>query len=444
MKRQRVIALALSAALVASLTGCSTSIGSNTSIFISETTDAVSTMLSSGASSSSSDSSSAEEDTSGKTALDTPGDFTVDEDGTYSFSGVENASYYQVFIADANAEDEDAYLDTTDQIEEDGSGTYTGSIAESLSYGYGDFTVRVVAYPDYSDETYKKSEASSVSFTSTGAVDEPQFAYYWDCFTGTFDIQLINVESYEYQSFPTLIEVTLTNEADSSDALTLTIENVSLDDDVYSVSTTEVTDGVTYAVTADVTWDETYVTNPSASVEVGSVAVSSTASAITDGYGYLNTDIYSSRDYPAVAENFDVEEGGSMGGWYQFTPYQVSSKGVASHVSFSTTVTYYIATPTEEVTEGSLYSYTYTTANSDGSVEEAFTSVTGQTSGGGGTTGTLEIYEDGTFSATVDYVAGVIAAMTTFSSEIWGTWTDNGDGTINLYYDHTSTVLYDD
>lgn len=440
MKRSKnILAIATASVLAFALTGCTT-IGTNTSLYFSEVADAVDTML---YSKSDAEAAVVEDDDSDKTALSTPEDFTVSEDGSYSFSSVENASYYQLFIYEADAEDHETYISTSEQIEEDGSGTYSGSITESLTYGYGDFEVTVVAYPDYSDTENKKSEEASAEFTNSGEVDEPQFAYYWDCFTGTFDIQLINIANYEYESFPTVAEVTLTNEEDSSDTVTLDIEGISLEDNIYSVSTTELTDGATYDIDVDVEWDETYVTNPSATVSLDPVTISSTASAITEGYGYLNEDIYSSRDYPAVGLNFNVEEGGSMGVWYQFTPYQVSSKGIASYVSFSTTVMDYVATPCETVTDGSLYSYTFETSTSD-SAAESFTTVTGEVGGSGGTTGTLEIYEDGTFTASVDYVAGIIDAMTTFASDIQGTWTDNGDGTINLYYDHTSTVLYDD
>lgn len=427
-KGKRGMAAVLALALCASLTGCTT-LGTNTGIYFSEMSDAWSTLVSSMGRSSSTASTGTAEETVSENALGTPGDFTVDESGNYSFTGVENASYYQIFIYDTA--DQSEYLSVSGQIEETGSGTYTGNIAESLTYGYGDYTVKVIAYPDYSDNDHEKSAAASCEFVNTGTVDEPAVAYYWDCFTGTMGVQLTNINAYEYQSLPTQVEVTFTNEADSADVTTVTIEGVSLEDDIYSAETTELTDGATYSIEVSAMWDETYVDNPEYTGTLDPVTISSEASVITEGYGYLNKDIYSDIDYPAVAENFNLAEGGSMGVWYAFTPYTVSDKGMISYVSFDGTDMNFVATPAE-TTDGAAYAYTFAIEV----VEE----------GGFGSskTGTLKIYEDGTFTASVDYVEGVIAAMTTFASDIQGTWSDNGDGTVNLYYDHTSTVLYED
>jgi hypothetical protein len=98
---------------------------------------------------------------------------------------------------------------------------------------------------------------------------------------------------------------------------------------------------------------------------------------------------------------------------------------------------YYNATPTT-TTSGSLYTYDIEVANANGSVKP-WSVGGGREYENSSVPGKLEIYEDGTFKISLEYTYFDLDQMTgsaydIAASECEGTWTDNGDGTINLSY----------
>lgn len=430
MKKRTNVFYALLVVMCLGLSACTTA-GDNASEFFSQVGTKVSILMSSSSSDSSdSDSTEAEEADSDTTPLDAPGDFTVDEDGSYSFTGVEDADYYLLYMYDVNAES-DTYTYLSSNIEEDGSGTYSGNLSDSISYAYGDYRVEAVAYPSVSDEEHGTSEASEAELYVSGEVTEPTFNFVWSCFTQELDVSLDNASDYSLTAYPTSITVTLTNEEDSGDVVTATLEDVS--GESSTVAVTGVTLEATYDVSVDVAWDENFVTNASASSELGSVVVSETANAASDNYTY-STGIYSYMDYPLMAYDFDVTEGGEL------ARYTIASSGgdmMFGGSQSTATEVIYTATPTDAA-DGDLYTFTWTAVNDDGSslrssdwgsLDEA--------------TGTLHIYEDGTFMMESDaayiYTDQISSANQYHdASSVEGIWVDNGDGTITLAFDLTT------
>ena len=419
-------------ALLLSLTlaGCST-VGDNTEEYFSQIGKKVSILTSSSKSNSSSSSAEEEEEVDdGKTALDSPGDLTIGEDGSYSFTGVDNADYYLLYMYDANS-DSDTYTYLSSNIEEDGSGTYTGYLTDSITYAYGDYRIEAVAFPAVSDDVYKKSAASEATLYVSGEVSDPEISFVWSCFTEELDVIIDNIDDYTYTAYPTLVEVTLTNEADASDVVTTTLENLSADADTVAV--TGVTLEETYSVSVSVSWNDNYVTNASASAEPGSVTVSATANAASDNYEY-NSGLFNYLDYPLMAYSFDVTEGGDMGSWKI-----VSGTSWGATVSETAEYVNYTATPID-TEDGDLYTFSFAAANDNG--EDLVTMTWGSVSEA---TGTLHIYEDGTFYIKGDCIficTDQISSANQYhdANSIEGIWTDNGDGTINLAFDLSSEV----
>ena len=441
MKKKKWMTAALLLTASVGLTGCGSSIVENSTQYFNEISERLVAI-------GGNDASTSKDEESNKKALEIPGDFTVDEGGNYTFSGVENAGYYIVYMYDANGAEGDAYLQISNNISEDGSGTYTGNLSDDMSYGYGDYRIEVVAYPEVTDEEYRKSESAAYEYVLTGSVAEPTYAYLWDSFSETLSVQMTSIGEYKYTAYPELLEVTLTNKDDSADVVTLTLEDLTLIDDTFVVTTSDVTKDATYDIKVSATWDEAIVTNPTAETEVGTVTVSSNKNVVSWGYGYCDTSRYSFLDYPMVAENFNLEEGGSIGEWYSFTPY--SSVGYSVQNAEATATwqeecsEYYTATPTDAA-EGSAYTYTVEVADSNGNA--VYMSDFGMlTEMEGPITGTLEIYEDGTFQLKLDgremvWIEVKGSGLNFTPCTVDGTWTDNGDGTVTLNYDRSTAVL---
>lgn len=431
MKGKKLIVLALMLCL--SLTACST-VETNSAQYFSQLTTRLSSWSNKIEQTDSSESSTADD---GTTPLATPGDFRVGADGSYSFTGVENADYYIIYMYDADSDSSEyAYISTN--IDANDSNTYSGMLTDFNEYAYANYRVEVIAYPSITDKENRASEAASCDYLKSGEVDAPQLAYKWDYFSGELEVQLINIESYQLTSYPTLLEVTLTSTADSSDVMTASAENLSLDDDLYSVIFTDVTTDATYSISANVSWNEELVTNPSATVDVGTVTVKSNENAISEGFGYQNSSVYSSFDFPVVALNFDPTVGGDIGVWYQYTAMTVSRSDVTP-ASFGTDNVYFTAEPIE-ANSGALYSFKTDAKNASGVLS------LGWGAEADSATGTLDIFADGTFTLTIDYqYLGTdpisSAKKELYASQINGTWTENDDGTLNLSYDRSTAVL---
>jgi hypothetical protein len=440
MKRKKVLALVLLGVICGSLTGCGTTLVNNTKEYFNQVGTVLGYYMEDSSGSSEDDGTRldaptdvklAEAEDTGEEQSEAAGpDMQMQAGGgwEYSFTGVENASYYQVEVYKIEDGSEESYASET--VQDDGSESYTGTLNIS-DLGYGDYEARVYAIPATDDDEHSKSEAGVYEFQLSGEVDAPSYAYLWDYFTGTLEIQIINLEDYSSTLEPDTVEFVLENTDDSSDTITLSLEP-DREGMVYSAETTEVTADATYTITASAAWDEDYVTNASAETEVGEVTVSSEDNAESEGFGYLHRDVYMNLDYPAVQNNFDVDEGGLAGIWYYF--YYTDSSAPTWGGDFTM---YYNATPTT-TTSGSLYTYDIEVANANGSVKP-WSVGGGREYENSSVPGKLEIYEDGTFKISLEYTYFDLDQMTgsaydIAASECEGTWTDNGDGTINLSY----------
>lgn len=460
MKRKKILLAAL-VALCLVLTGCSSSLSDNSGIYLSQMGQKMDIWLNSANAPAPQPSGASDPGTAddGKTALATPGNWSVADDGSYSFDAVDGAGYYIVYLYDTQSEDTSfAYM--SQNIDEDGSGSYSGKLADLFDYCYGLYDAEIVAYPAVGVKDVKKSAASTCGFSVIGEVPAPQVAYLWDCFTGTLGMELINIEDYGASSFPTSMEVTFTNQADSSDVITMSLENLSVLEDIFYASTQDVTKDATYTVSASLTWDSSIVTNDSITVDVGTVTTASDKNAMVDGYGYLDTSIYLSMDFPMVVTDFDPVKGGSAGTWYFYVNAFMTNKGVAIPSTFRDCLSfqgekgsmggayhdgedvYFTVTPMA-ANAGSAYSYTLD-VRGERDVISMFDGFFWNDMSAA--SGSLELYTDGTFLMTISEPessggAGPGGGSRGINgSSIQGRWVENGDGTVTLSYDHTSTT----
>ena len=430
MKTKKIVALLLILAVCFSLTACTTA-GENVNEYFNQVSKKLAII--NGNKSSSSDSSDS------KTPLAAPANLTIDENGNFSFESVENADNYIVYFYDKST---DVGRYNSNPITET-----SGNLRDLVDYAFGIYNIKVVAYPDATDKTYKKSDAATAEYTYQGEVVAPEYAYRWDCFTKEFGVELVNIAEYEKSTFPLSAEITLTPA--SGDAVTLSIEGFSLEDNIFSAGTESLANG-DYTITAVTTWDSEIVTNSVIESDIGNVTISDKYNAMSAGYGYLNTDVYTTLDYPTVAD-FDPTVGGSIGTWYYFENYKVSYKGVVTTATFGerdVEDVWYTATPAETVTDGSLYSFDIELQNASGKISlyDGFF-YHDQNKG----YGTLEVKEDGTFtleilgsvqeeSSSQQGGMGMGGSGGVPHGSIQGTWIDNGDGTIKLSYDRTTAV----
>ena len=432
-----------------SLAACST-IGTNTDEYISQ----VKTVLSHY----NSGSEAAAEDDANR--LPTPTNLTVDDKWNFTFDAVAGAGYYVVTLNHVTDSDKEEYASVT--VEDDGSAAYTGDFGiistnaftgneEVKATPYGQYIAKVVAVPKTDDTEHKKSKGGTNEFTLSGEVAAPAFEYLWDYFTGTLTVQISNLADYSTTQEPERITCVLTNTADAADAITLNMEKPSLSGRVYEVSTQDVTPGATYAIATETTWADTYVTNPQSSVAVGSVTTDAANNVASDGFGRIDNDIYMNLDYPAVQMNFDTAAGGQAGKWYFFYYTDSTDPIWGLDTSGSDFSMYYTATPKaadatpESAADGARYSYDISVCNVDGEVK-AWSLGGGRAYEDVALPGTLNIYDDGTFLMTIHYTYFGFDKMTgspydVASSQCEGTWTDNGDGTINLSYNSDTAKL---
>lgn len=448
MKRNRFLTLGFLAVLCVSLCGCTTA-GKYTGQYFDHVGSRVETWLG-GSSSKFGD----DADSSGKTALATPANFSVDDSGSFQFDSVEGAENYTIYLYDGETGD-GKYSSSSIT----GSGTISGSLTDYGTCGYGQFRAEVVAYPAMSDSTHKKSKPGTCEVTMTGEAEAAKVTYCWDCFTGTLEVQLSNVEDYLTSAFPTKVKVTFTNTVDAADVITLSFENISLENDVFYASTTEVTKDAVYAVDAVVEFPDV-VTSGTQNLDLGTLTTDSSANFLCDGFAYMRSGVYSYADFP-IAADIDPDKDGQFSIWHYYKAYSLSDKGIASPASFTGDDIYFTAQPVETVTEGSAYSWTIRMANGDGKIVS--------TGGMGGATemaagiGTLECYLDGTFllsitggegddepaetggnvgvdGAEIPAGFGPGGASGVTASEVKGSWKANDDGTIHLSFDLSTAV----
>ena len=429
LKTRKLAMVLAGVACMGVMTGCSTKVGEHSSTYFKQMSYVFTTAAKNAAGT---DSASSLD----PNALLAPGNFTVNEDGSYSFDAVENAQYYYIYVY-ANGTTKDATAQS-EKITEDGSGTYTGNLSDFANLTYQDWTVRVVAYPD-ADGEKKPSPASSVTYTKAGEVDygEPQIYYMWSLASKTLTIKVDDME-YGNTAYPTSIHLTLTNTADDSDVIELDIDDITSSS--ATASTTAAKEDATYSITADFTWDANFVSNPSYSISGAEAETSSSENKIAGDF-YYSSSIFKAFDFPHVQENFDPVKGGLAGMWYN------NGSESSSRMPWETvdeddetdTNAYFEATP-KAAENGAEYSYDIIVSSPSGSI-----TATPKLSPGGATTkhifGSLDIFADGTFKMTIEYqylrTDSMNAAVYYVPGvECDGVYSKNADGTLNLSYDH--------
>ena len=336
----------------------------------------------------------------GKTKLEAPGSFTLSENGDYSFTGVAGADYYLVYFCAPDATgDSDPFLFSSSSIDAVGTGgeVYEGNVDDLVRYGYGEYLVKVFAFPNLNDSTHAMSTAATATYSFSGAQDAPVIDYLWNTFTDTIDIQVSNIADYMYQSYPDKVEVTFTNTADSADTVVVTLEDLSAE--VYSITSDALTRGATYDISAVGYSESAYVTNPTSDTTAVAQGVTFDGhNVISANYYYTDGIARNSFSYPQYVDRLDLTAGG------------VFNCGNVS-ISFNFT-----ATPVA-ASAGSAYSFSMVSDNRPFAIKD----------------GILELYPDGTFR--FDQYSEMPPQG---PSHIEGIWTDNGDGTANLSFDHST------
>lgn len=397
MKLRKLLSLLLMVCVLGLLcTSCATTALDNITTYYAE----VGAVMDDWFASSTSADGSATESQSTAAKLDTPADFTLSENGDYSFTGVANADYYLVYLCAPDATgDSDPFLFSSNSIAATGTGgeTYSGNIDDLVQYGYGEYLVKVFAFPSLNDSAHAMSTAATASYSFSGAQDAPVVDYLWNTFDSTVDVQVSNIADYMYQAYPDSVEVTFTNTADSADTVVVTVEELSADH--YNAVSDALTPGATYDITAVAHSENAYVTNPTSdTTQVAQGVTFDGHNVISANYYYTDGIARNSFSYPQYVDRFDLTNGG------------VFDCGNSS-ISFNFT-----AAPTT-TSAGSAYTYSMTSDNRPFAIKD----------------GTLELYTDGTFR--FDQYSEMPPQG---PSHIEGIWTDNGDGTANLSFDHST------
>ncbi len=444
--RKKLCLLLAAALCVALMAGCSSNVGEHSSTYIKQMQNVINTAKNSDRLIAEAEAKASEKPaaTVAENALAAPANFVVNADGSYSFDAVENAQYYYVYIyADAVTQDASA---TSEKILDDGSASYTGSVADITTLTYSSWNIRVAAYPDYENSDYIASPEAKCDYLYTGAVDygTPTFGYMWNVGSGTLTIKVADME-YDRTAYPTDIKLTLTNEADSSDVVVIDVTDIA--DDSIQASTTDAKADAVYSIQAEFTWDAEYVTNPSFTTDGGEAETSSVENTISGDF-YYSSAIYKAFNFPHIQKNFDPEVGGSAGVWYNdgsessggfFGFWPGMQQTSAEDEEEEDKSVYFEATPID-AEDGALYSYDIMATSPSGSMSVGTKMAPGNTSADR-VFGTLNIYADGTFSMEIEYqyvsTDRVNSAVQYVPGSIcYGTYTTNDDGTLNLSYDH--------
>lgn len=391
---RKTLAAVLAVGMAAGLTGCGSTVAANTNDYFTNVSSILHTLQSNGSQQDAASSSTAD----AGNQLATPTDFTVDENGSYSFTGVEDAEYYLLYFCDPTATgDDDSYIYTSGPINANSSNTYSGSCADEFSYAFGSYLAKVYAFPDLTDKDHSMSKPAIAEYSYSGNQSAPELNYYWNTFDGSMSIQVANLGTYEFEAYPDKVDITFTNTENSADVVALTMENVTPDNN--QLDTDALTKGATYDVTAVATSNSEYVLNPTSdTTTVATGLLLGDSSLITDAYSYSDGFANNIFAWPRAYDGFDLENGGTAG----YAPAMGGGK------------TEFVATP---VSSGD-GSYTYDLA-----------------AGNWTRSGKLELKADGTFTAELEGSGPVN------SSEYGGSWVDNGDGTATISYDPSQLVI---
>ena len=262
MKRYRIAAAALAAAGVL-LTGCSTSVGDFAEDYMAGASDVLDFGSSSVQTSTSASDEDEEDEEEAVALLDSPADFTMDNDGNYSFGSVEGAVQYYIYLCDTEAvEDTDDYMYAA-QMKATDDDVISGSMP--FEFQYGSYLAKVFAV----DEDNNFSAATVLEYEHTGEITTPRIAYSWDG-AGTITFDFVNITAYEYSVVPN-VEITVTDLSDGTETVIL------MDDAETSAYLDAELSAGEYMIVSHGVTDSVYVTNQTTdeyvvaeSVELGS------------------------------------------------------------------------------------------------------------------------------------------------------------------------------
>lgn len=365
--RKHAAACAVSALLVLALTGCSTTVGTNWSIYsryMKQVLGGSSTKTTTTASSAASTA----------TEMDAPASFTISGD-TYTFSGVDNASQYLIYLCEKGSENDDDDFQYSGAISADGSAEYTGSVSTLTNCAYGEYTAKVFAVA----EDYSMSKGVLTDYNIRGAIPAPKLAYSYDGH-GILTLQLANSSDYSKAVTPDEITVTLAGPTE---------QDVKFDEGFadFDVEKLEAGD---YTITAVAKSSSAWVTAPESEAGVLNVT--------------LGTEELASEDY--------VKPRGMGAGWEVKPTALTIAEGesgftfkIGGHDFFKTT-----ATLADTPDEGAAYTYLLAKGDPNAPFDVDMR---------------LQLMSDGTAELTVEAAGPITAAHK------YGTWTNNG-GTIEV------------
>lgn len=406
MKNKKVLPLCLALFAAVTLSGCTTAV-SNAELYFSNTKQVLDRLFPAG----NAQESGNEQEETDVLRLDAPANFSIDADGNYTFESVEGADFYLIYFCDeSSTDDNDSYLFSSQQIKEDGSGTYQGNCKDLFDYAYGGYLAKVFAFPSAESDRVR-SAAATADYYYEGEQSAPELYYLWNTFDGTLGLQVANMDVYQHEAYPQEIEVIFTNTEDPTDVVTAAFTDLSEDNNQIVVE--NLTRGSTYSVEATAYNESEYVLNHTSETTLVSDALYvGEYSHVTDGYFYDDGLGRQRWNWPIWKENFDLVNGGDAG---RSVYYPI---GLPAYVPTMLSFEDYVEV--KETTPGSAYSYTFYGIKWNELPDFV---------------GWMELYPDGTFEA---YTLGSGGCA---SSTISGTWIDHGDGTATLSYDHSSIVL---
>lgn len=385
-------------------TGCGTTVVENTQNYFAQVGNVISDLQKGG-----------EGEQKGAETIDVPklaapADFTVDADGNFSFGAVEDADHYLIYMCAPDAvKDEDDFIYSSDAIYDNGNTDCKGNLSDVMDYAYGEYLVKVLAFPALDDTGHDFSQAATASYTITGTMDNPEISYFWNAFTDTMDIQISNIDNYQYEVYPDQVVVTFTNTEDDSDIVKVELKDISLEN--CSIKTDAVLRGNTYEITAVAESTSEFVNNASSDVvQVEQALALGERNILVDGYSFpegSNGFARGAGQFPNICESFAPETGGVCGEAIGSAP-----GGAGDRIELI-----YTATPTEAA-EGAAYSY---------SIEAP---------GFFPFTGSMSLYADNSLVMLMDGPAGPVQP-----TQIEGLWFENEDGTYTLCFNPDSVTV---
>ncbi len=324
-------------------TGCGTTVVENTQNYFAQVGNVLDDLWKSG------DGGQKEKEIERIPKLDSPTDFMVDADGNFSFGAVENADHYLIYMCAPDAvRDEDDFIYSSDAIYSNGNAECRGNLSDVMDYAYGEYLVKVLAFPALDDAAHDFSPAATADYTIIGTLDDPQIAYFWNVFSDTIDIQISNIGTYQYQVYPDQVVVTFTNTKDASDVVKVEMTDISLEN--YSIKIDTVLRGNTYDITAVAESSSEFVSNASSGqVQVAQALTLGERNVLVEGYSFpegSNGYARGAGQFPNIYEGFNPETGGICGEAVGSAP-----GGAGDRIELI-----YTATPIEAV-DGAVYSY---------------------------------------------------------------------------------------